>query len=312
MPAPRHQALSPGEGSILILGAGAMGRLWAASLPTDTTRLLARPGQPTDTDTFRFQPVDGPEQLRTVSVRPAAEASQAELLLVTTKAHQTLDALAEQLPLLPPTLPIVLFQNGLGSQQAVAETWPAHPVLAAVTTEGANRPEPDLTVHAGLGQTWIGAINPAGQRHLDAITQRLAHSPLRVQPEADIQSRLWRKLVVNAGINPFTALLDCRNGDILAQPLYQHHIDGLCQELSALMAAEGLATDPPAHLRATIEQVARATARNISSMRADVMQGRRTEIDYINGYVTRRSRALGLPCPVNAMLTEKVRNLANG
>lgn len=290
----------------LILGAGSLGRLWAACLPPGTAAFVPRPGQlPSANCDYLLQTLQGssvkvsvPWQSLPVPFTPAA-------LLVTTKAMQALPAITKISAALPAATPIVLFQNGLGSQQAVATAFPERPILAATTTEGANRPQPDIVVHAGRGTTWVGGLNGAGKKALTPVVELLLGSHLRVEATADISWRLWQKLVINAGINPFTALLDCPNGRLLTQPFFLQHIDAVCEELALLMNHEGMLTDAK-KLRADIEAVARATAHNTSSMRSDVQNGRVTEIDFINGYVAQRCEALNFPAPVNRMLTEQV------
>lgn len=311
MPAPRHQeAFTASGGVTLILGAGAMGRLWAASLPGHSCHFIPRTATATSGCEYQFQDADG--DLFPVSIpccKPDQPLPAADCLLLTTKAADAMPALERHISRLPPDLPIVLFQNGMGSQQAIAARWPERPVLAAVTTEGANRPSANLTIHAGRGQTWIGSLTAKAQPCLEAIVRHLQSSPLRVSPEPDIHQRLWQKLIVNAGINPFTALLNCANGDILDHPFYLQNIDTLCQELHWLMAREGLMAPSPESLRETIEMVAKATALNTSSMRADVLKNQTTEIDYINGYVAQRGEALGMELATNRMLAEQVRAL---
>ncbi len=294
---------------IAILGAGAMGRLWAASLPADDPVFIARPGQSPGTPlSYNFLALDGSE--RTVTVPWLAPSQVPELVLVTTKAGDTLTALEAIAESLPPTVPIVLFQNGLGSQQQVAARWPERPVLAASTTEGANRPSSDRVVHAGAGATWLGPMTAPANAILAECTTALASSGLTVHAESDILGRLWQKLVINAGINPFTALLDCPNGDILHADLFLNHIDGLCEEIATLMEAAGQPRQTPATLRERIETIARNTARNTSSMRSDVQNGRATEVDYINGFLVRLGRSKGIATPVNQMLAERVHQLS--
>ncbi len=292
-----------------ILGAGSLGRLWGAMLPAGGVAFIARPGEPTGASVdYRFRPFEGPEsQVRIPFLQPGDEP---ELILVTTKAGDTLDAVAGVINQFAIDTPILLFQNGLGSQQAVAKRWPERPVLAASTTEGANRPESGLLVHAGTGDTWVGAMtSPAKVTVRKAVTM-LATSGMKIHPETDIVQRLWQKLIINAGINPYTAILDCPNGKILDAPLYQSTIDQLCLELSQLMDAAVRIRETPDALRERIEQVARNTAGNTSSMRADVQRRRRTEIDFINGYVAKLGKELGIETPVNQMLTERVQQLS--
>lgn len=292
-----------------ILGAGSLGRLWGAMLPAGGIAFIARPGEPTGASVdYRFRPFKGPEsQVRIPFLQPGDEP---ELILVTTKAGDTLDAVAGVINQFAIDTPILLFQNGLGSQQAVAEQWPERPILAASTTEGANRPESGLLVHAGTGDTWVGPMtSPAKVTVRKAVTM-LATSGMNIHPETDIVQRLWQKLIINAGINPYTAILDCPNGKILDAPLYQSTIDQLCLELSQLMEAAVRIRQTSDALRERIEQVARNTAGNTSSMRADVQRGRRTEIDFINGYVAKLGKELGIETPVNQMLTERVQQLS--
>ena len=292
-----------------ILGAGSLGRLWGAMLPAGGIAFIARPGEPTGASVdYRFRPFKGPEsQVRIPFLQPGDEP---ELILVTTKAGDTLDAVAGVINQFAIDTPILLFQNGLGSQQAVAKRWPERPILAASTTEGANRPESGLLVHAGTGDTWVGPMtSPAKVTVRKAVTM-LATSGMKIHPETDIVQRLWQKLIINAGINPYTAILDCPNGKILDAPLYQSTIDQLCLELSQLMDAAVRIRETPDALRERIEQVARNTAGNTSSMRADVQRGRQTEIDFINGYVAKLGKELGIETPVNQMLTERVQPLS--
>lgn len=297
------------QGTIAVLGAGSLGRLWAARLPAGITGFVRR-AERYQTGAHLTYHLESTDHHTSRIERPwLDDLSNCALLLVTTKAGDAVGALRDIMDGLPAQCPLVLFQNGMGSQQQVAGQWPDRSVLAASTTEAANRPDDTRVVHAATGQTWVGPLTQSAVSTTDQVVSSLARSGLSVQAEHNILSRLWAKLVINAGINPFTALLDCPNGDILRQPLFLDCIDPLCAELAALMEAEEMGPQDPAKLRIQVEQVAAATARNTSSMRADVKRGRPTEIDFINGYVATRSGELGLAAPVNRNLTERVKAL---
>lgn len=294
----------------LILGAGALGRLWGACLAQRPVAFVPRKAGQTGHCRYCLQDAGG----RTLAVSipwhwPHPERPP-RLILVTTKAQDTLPALADLLAQVPVEVPVVLFQNGMGSQQLVARAHPERPILAASTTEGANRPDAHTLVHAGRGETWVGPMTAPARPVLEAVVAALAQSGLVLHRSSDIQLRLLRKVAVNAGINPFTALLDCRNGEILTKSLYRDHIDELCREIAGLMAALGL-EQTPAALREEIEAVAMRTASNTSSMLADVRQGRATEIDFINGWLADQCQARDLPHRVNRMLTERVKALSS-
>jgi len=303
-------------GPIAILGAGSLGQLWAGYLPAGSAVFLSRPsssragrpGKPSVLD-YRIRHPEGSETPARIAVSPVT-AIRPALLLVTTKAGDTTEALAGILPDLPIDVPVVLFQNGLGCQQAVARRWPDRPILAASTTEGANRPEAGLLVHAGRGETWVGGLTATGQAWVEQTAERLATSGLLVHADANIHQRLWDKLVVNAGINAFTAILDCPNGDILTDPFFLGHIDDLCGELALVMALEASHPLSADQIKKRICAIAKSTAKNTSSMRSDRHRGRRTEIDVINGYITERGQAAGIATPVNQMLTRRVNDLS--
>ena len=290
-----------------------MGQLWAGYLATGTVTFIPRLEVSPETDqpalTYTFQPFEGPEEVVTVPYL-LATAARPSLLMVTTKAGDTLDAIESNLHYVSPDTPIVLFQNGMGCQQAVAERWPQRPILAASTTEGANRPAPGCTVHAGKGETWVGPLTTSATTHLAQVVTTLGTSGLTVHAEQDIQRRLWEKLIINAGINAFTAILDCPNGDILTDPFYLEHIDELCDEIAKVMKGDIEKALPSVTIRERIEMTARKTARNTSSMRSDRRLSRRTEIDFINGYIARRGHELGVDVPTNQMLTDRIKQLS--
>lgn len=289
-----------------------MGQLWAGYLAAGTAGFIPRREVSPETDkpalTYAFQPFEGPEVVVTVPYLLATEA-RPSLLMVTTKAGDTLDAVESNLHYVSPDTPIVLFQNGMGCQQAVAERWPQRPVLAASTTEGANRPAPGCTVHAGKGETWVGPLTGSATTHLAQVVTALGTSGLTVHAAQDIHRRLWDKLIINAGINAFTAILDCPNGDILTDPFYLEHIDELCDEIAKVMKGDTEEALPSITIRERIEMIARKTARNTSSMRSDRQRGRPTEIDFINGYIVRRGHELGVDVPTNQMLTNRIKQL---
>ena len=131
---------------------------------------------------------------------------------------------------------------------------------------------------------------------------------LECQPREDIEAVLWEKLVINVGINPLTALLRVPNGALLQLPEAWEVAVAAAVEAQAVARAAGLTLsgDPAARLR----QVCADTAANRSSMLQDILAGRPTEIEALNAQVATRGRALGLPTPVNDLLTRLLRAAA--
>ena len=129
-------------------------------------------------------------------------------------------------------------------------------------------------------------------------------------PVRTFELRALRKLVINACINPLTALADCKNGDLFASPPAMDAMWSVCLEAAAVLEAN---FDPhpslsPEALFRQVQRVVRLTAANWSSMHSDIKSRRgSTEIDYINGYISARARAHDIDTPANDLLTNLIK-----
>ena len=265
-----------------ILGAGSMGILWA-------TR-LARAGLPVtlivrNADRLHLYKeaqgltlVEGNHSQRfDIQAQTPETDEPIRRLLLTCKAYDAERAVAQIAGRLSPDAELILLQNGLGSQQAVANLVPQARCIFASSTEGAFRESDWRVVHAGHGHTWLGE---SAQGAPPSWLKELQQSGISHEWSANILTRLWRKLALNCAINPLTVLYNCRNGDL------QRHSDEvnlLCIELSNLLAHCGQ-SEAARDLIPEVNRVIQATANNYSSMHQDVAQGRRTEISYLLGY----------------------------
>lgn len=295
---------------ILIAGLGAMGGLWATRLArrhqvSVLTRVTAGE-QENGCVTLAVQFGDSPPETCDLPVFQPDRSPLPNLVMLACKTWQTQSLLpALDHPSLART-PILVMQNGMATQMQLATL--KRPVLAATTTEAAFRESRRVIRHVAKGQTRLGALNPGGHGCQEMAQTVLADTGLHIETVEDIWPALWDKLSINCGINPYTALLDVANGEILGSDLYRTTIDGLCIELEQARELAGY----PVHadtLRSMIEDVARATAGNTSSMRADIRAHRPTEIDAINGFVVDFLCQAGQDAPVNRILTQRIHRL---
>ena len=125
--------------------------------------------------------------------------------------------------------------------------------------------------------------------------------------DPEIDQALWLKLAINCAINPLTALHGCLNGE-LAQAGLSARVTTLCDEIIEISTAAGYA-EVTADLHHQVARVIAATAANRSSMLQDVAAGRRTEIDYITGYLLRAAHRHGVAAPHNEALLRSVLEL---
>jgi 2-dehydropantoate 2-reductase len=265
-----------------ILGAGSLGTLWA-------TR-LARAGVPVKLilrDAARLASYQstkgltlvehGVEHTYPVIGETPDSPEPIQRLLVACKAYDAQSAIAQLQHRLVPDAELILLQNGLGSQDAVAAQLPLARCLFASSTEGAFRDGDWRVVFAGHGYTWLGDV---GQPTPPLWLDDLHAAGIPHEWSTEILTRLWRKLALNCAINPLTVLYQCRNGGLQA---HQCEVATLCAELTELLECCG---QPAAaeDLHSEVERVIQATAANYSSMYQDVANARRTEISYLLGY----------------------------
>lgn len=123
--------------------------------------------------------------------------------------------------------------------------------------------------------------------------------------EDRVEHVLWEKLAVNASINGVTALLDCCNGSVIENRHGLSLIERLCREVGQVMKAAKM--DVSEDLVSKVMQVLEQNAGNSSSMRQDMLAGRATEIDYINGFVVQRGMVLGVPTPTNRAIYDLIK-----
>lgn len=265
-----------------ILGAGSLGSLWAtrlarAGLPV---RLILRNPQRLEAyhraGGLTLVEANQPQQYAIPAELPQADTPIQRLLLAC-KAYDAQRAVASVAQRLTPGAELLLLQNGLGSQDEVAQHLPKQRCVFVSSTEGAFRPADFQVVFAGNGHNWLG--DPSDPRP-PAWLDELQRAGIAHQWSPDILARLWRKLALNCAINPLTVLHDCRNGDLAEHPA---EIATLCAELGELLQHCGQPTAAE-NLHEDVQRVILATAANYSSMHQDVAQGRRTEVTYLLGY----------------------------
>lgn len=284
---------------ITVLGCGALGQLWLAALCKRGHEVQGwlRVAQPYCSVNVIDE--DGSVFNESLTANDPDFLAKSDLLLVTLKAWQVSDAVKSLASILPATTPVLLIHNGMGTVEELKAI--PHPLLMGITTHAARR-DGNIIIHVASGTTHIG---PARQQ--DGDYSYLADTLQEVLPDVawhnTIRPQLWRKLAVNCVINPLTALWNCPNGKLLAHP---DLTETICNEVAAVMEREGHHTSADDLLH-YVNQVIENTAENISSMLQDVRAQRRTEADYITGYLLRRARAHGIAVPENTLLYEQIK-----
>ena len=284
---------------ILIVGTGALASLFAARLAQAGCDVVMLGTWKEGLDAIRengIRLIDTHGNEDQFKVRATADPDDClgtKHALVLVKAWQTKRA-AEQLSgCLGVEGLAVTLQNGLGNRETLISSLGVNRVAIGVTTTGATLLGPGLVKAGGEGPISIER-NPA----LGPLEAALTSANFNVQLVDDALSLIWGKLVINSAINPLTALLRVKNGELLERPAARAMMGQLARETAQVAAAENILLpfqDPVG----AAEDVARKTAANQSSMLQDVLRGATTEIDAICGAVVKAAEKHKLTAPAN-------------
>ncbi|MFZ5922897.1 MAG: ketopantoate reductase family protein [Chloroflexota bacterium] len=295
---------------ILIVGTGALASLFAVRLSAAGTPVTMLGTWTAALEAIRREGVrltDGRrEQAYRVRVTDnPADCAGARFALVLVKSWQTERAARQLAECLEADGLAVTLQNGVGNRETLAGTLGLPRVALGVTTTGATLLGPGL-VRAG-GE---GTVSIEEHARLSPLVARLREAGFNVQTVPDARTLVWSKLVINAAINPLTAVLRVPNGALLQHPAARALMGDLARETAEVAAAEGVHLSFPNPLAAA-EDVARRTAANHSSMFQDVKRGAPTEIDAICGAVTRTGEKHRIHTPVNRVFWHLVQAIVH-
>jgi len=237
----------------------------------------------------------------TITVKPNISTSvpvKQDLIIVLTKSYST------HTLKLPNTIPVLTLQNGLGNIEALCKLVGSSSIIAGTTSEASTLLEEGCIRHAASGITTIGSWTSCSTAIAEEALQQAG---FEVQTTASPGQMLWEKTVINAGINPLTALLNVPNGDLLKKREIRQLLRDLVVEAARVASTEGYRFEYS--LVDKTEEVCTNTASNISSMLQDVRAKHKTEIDAISGEILRRCEAAALTAPRTRVIYQLIKGM---
>ncbi|AFA41450.1 NADPH-specific 2-dehydropantoate reductase [Wigglesworthia glossinidia endosymbiont of Glossina morsitans morsitans (Yale colony)] len=224
---------------------------------------------------------------------------KSDILLVTLKAWQTIQAIKKVLPKLKKNCAIVIIQNGIGIQEQLKKI--QQPLFFGITTHSGYLKN-HITYHTHYGATYIGPGNKS--KYFYKSTLFILNDILpKVIWKKNILYFIWLKLAVNCVINPLSVIYNCKNGDLLK---YKSDIYILSYEIALIMQLNGFYIDKDVLFK-YILGVIYITKNNVSSMLQDFIFNKKSEIDYINGYIVYSSMKFGVRVPYNKYIFELIK-----
>lgn len=291
------------------MGSGAMASLFAARLSSSNVPVTMFAVRPENVQALRQNGVclvdkSGIERNYPVKVvSQTSECPPSRYALVTVKSWQTQRTAWHLAECLAEDGLALTLQNGLGNREQLAHVLGADRVTLGVTTIGATLLAPGKVQQAGEG-----VISLSAHPRLAPLSNILQTAGFIIETAPDAAILLWGKLVINAAINPLTALLRVPNGELLKRSQARLLLQATAREAAAVAIAQGIQLPYPDPVVAA-ESIARNTAGNHSSMLQDVQRGGPTEIDAICGAIVHAGEHTGVPTPINRTLWQLVKAL---
>ena len=239
------------------------------------------------------------------------EVCDAVLWIICVKSYDTKNVIKRISDFVSSQALVLSLQNGVGNVELLSEAFGSQRVLAGVTNMGATLLDEGVVRHAGEGETVLGRLDGTMGAELRGIRELFQKSKIPLRLSKDPVGVLWSKLIINVGVNALSAITRLKNGRLI-------QFEGTRRILrDAITEAVKVAKRKRIKLiyddmLAKAESVCEATADNISSMLADVLNRKKTEIDFLNGAIVRQGESLGIKTPVNELLVDLVKTIEAG
>ena len=297
---------------IYVIGAGAMGSVYGGLLKragNDVTLIDPRADHigVIVRDGLTVEGVRGRHVIRVPAQMSHAGLPPADFVIIFTDANATKEAARTAAQVLKPDGFALTLQNGIGNVEAlVAELGEAR-VIAGVSMNSAANPEPGRAQYTNAGLTSIGELDGRNSKRIAEVARLLNNAEIETKVIPDPMAHIWGKFVLNCAVNPLTAVTGLRSGEIYRTPEVNSLQDRIIDEILMVVERKGVRISEP-DPRKKIKEHCRVRY-NRPSMMQHVEQGRRTEIDALNGALVREARALGMAVPYNEAIVAAVKGL---
>lgn len=297
---------------IAILGAGAMGSLYASYLAGRYDVTLVDSYRPqvdkiNQDGLTRVEADQSEVKVPVKAVLSGTDIGAQNLVIVFVKGMNTYEAVKENQSLLGPETIVMTLQNGAGNNRDIAKFVPKKRIVVGTSSHNSVSLGLGKFFHSGCGPTNIGPdlLCEESMHSVNQIAEILKAGGLEVNVIENIQKVLWEKLFVNCGINALTTLMQCKIGEILKNPFLEDLSKKIVYECVLVAEADGTYFDRQKAAEA-VQNVCRNNAVGFASMYQDRQNRRKTEIDRINGMVVKLGEEYGIDTPYNRMLVAEI------
>ena len=291
---------------VAVMGAGAVGCYYGGMLARagHEVVLIGRPQhvEAIARDGLRMQTTTFDEQVHLAASTEPGAVQGAQLVLFCVKSTDTESAGALLRPHLAPDALVLSLQNGVDNAERLRAVLPQHAVAAAVVYVATEMAGPGHVRHHGRGEL---VIEPASASQ--AVAQALIAAGVPTEISSNVRGALWAKLILNCAYNAVSAITQLPYGRAVAGEGVQDVMRDVVTECLAVARAEGVQVT--GDVDAAVRKIAETMPSQFSSTAQDLARGKRSEIDYLNGLIVERGKALGIATPANRVLWALVKLL---
>ena len=297
---------------IYMIGAGAMGGVFGGLLRragADVTLIDPRREhiEKIRSEGLHLEGVRGTHQIRLPVHESGANLPPCDLAVVFTDANSTREAARAARSLLATDGFALTLQNGIGNVEALTERLGETRVLAGVSMDSANYRGAGHASYTNQGPIHLGELDGKTTMRAQAVVEALNKAGFKATLTDRARDYVWEKFTLNCAINPLAALTGLRGGEFIRIPEIDALQDRVLEEVFAVGKAKGIRYPNP-DLRAYIKEHCHKRF-NQPSMLQHVTQGRRTEIDALNGALVREAKTYGIPTPYNETIVALIKGL---
>lgn len=292
-----------------ILGSGAVGGYFGAKLAKSgqNVTFIARGAH---LEAIRSKGLEiKSDKLGDFVVRAAAESDTSkvgpvDVVIVAVKTYDNKTALPMLKPMIGPGTVVLTLQNGVDSVDEITAI-AGRDVLGGTTYVATALEAPGLIVQTGVHRSIIfGEVFGDRERvspRVEQITAALAAADIQVTPVADARVPIWDKFVYLVAFSGFTGASRLAIGHIWKFPHVREMFYAASREVAAVAKAEGVTISPDRFdtLKTYMDNIPPTTR---SSLLIDLEQGKRIEVEALQGAVVRRAQRHGVPVPIVSTL----------
>ena len=295
---------------IAVMGAGAVGCYYGGLLAKagHAVVLIARPLHVAAITRYglRLQTTTFDTHVPLVATTDPAAVAWADVVLFCVKSADTEGAGALVRPHLAANALVLCLQNGVDNAERLRLVLPLHDVAAAVVYVATEMVGPGHVKHNGRGELVLAPSTSAAISS-EALAKALVAAGVPTDISGNVRGALWAKLTLNCAYNAVSAITQLPYGKTVPGVSIKKVMHDLVAECLSVAAAEGV--EIPGDMDDAVQKIAQTMQSQYSSTAQDLARGKRTEIDYLNGFIVRRGEALGIDTPANRVMWALVKLL---